>query len=129
MNPGLGQHFPSDEYQYRGKAGIEETEIRQGPSQKKIKCPQPQNGADVRGVHDEWIARDSKNRRNGIHRKNQIADFNNEQRQEERCNHPAPALFDKKSLLLLLLRDGKNSARPAQNGILLGVKIVLAPPK
>ena len=75
----------------------------------KVQRPQAKNGKDVRGVDDERIGGDGEHRRHRIHRKDQIGNLDQDQRQKQRRGKGhqlaglGVGLFDEKGVALQIL--------------------------
>src|SRR5271154_4454893 len=85
------------------QALMQEPKTRQQVRQRKIKRPQTQNRKHVRRINNKWIARDSQNRRHGIHCKNNVHRFHSHQRQKERRRNRFSSLLHKEALALELI--------------------------
>src|SRR5690606_37260272 len=98
---------------------LEEMEIFFNSGECKIERPQTENGKDIRRIHDKRIVRDGKNRRNGIHGKDQVGslDYNDYQQQGRR---PRAALVLNKELVAFeIKRQRDDHARENEQWILL----------
>src|SRR5690554_6504003 len=80
----MEQDLAANEDQHQGQGVLEIDEPVHQRGKGKIQRTQTQNGEDVRGIDDEGILSDGKDRRHAVHGKHQISQLDQHQRQKQR---------------------------------------------
>src|SRR5690554_1703439 len=80
----MEQDLAADEEQHQGHEVLEIDQTKHQRDKSKIQRTQTQNGEDVRGIDDEGILSDGKDRRHAVHGKHQISQLDQHQRQKQR---------------------------------------------
>src|ERR1700733_1146497 len=111
------QHFDADKNEDGGHANIEMAKIAERASQQEIHRTQAENGENVRGKNDEGVLGHGKDGGHGIHGKNQIGGFDEQQRQRERGQEEPAVNPHKEFPAVEIFGNGKKAAGQAQDEI------------
>ena len=68
----LGSELDADEAEHEGHGLLEVDEVGDGDREELVEAAQPDDGGDVGGVHDEGVAGDGEDRRDGVDRKDNL---------------------------------------------------------
>src|SRR5271170_1950730 len=107
MEPRLYHHFHANEDQHQRQTVAKITQVLEQVREQKVQRTKTQNRKDVGSVNDERITRDTEDRRDGIHRERNIADFNDEQDQQQWRSEQLPRLPNEKAGPVILLAHPK----------------------
>ena len=111
------QHFHTDKSKHDRQADFQTAKITERAGQQKIHRAQADDGKNVRGKNDEGLARDGKNRRDGIHGENQIGRLDEQQHQRQRCECKATVEPGEKSLAVEVRRHSETFSREPQREV------------
>jgi len=100
---------------------MQETEAREYIRQSKVERAKSQDCEGIRGIHDKCVARDSQDRRDRIHSKNNIHGFYRDQREEKRRGVPSRVLFHEEPFSLVFADYWKKAASEANQPVASGI--------
>jgi len=80
-------HFDSDKHQNEGEAAPKIDEASHQIGEQEIEGTQSNDRANIWGIHNEGVLRDSEYRRDWIDREDKVHDIDHEQNQSERSKH------------------------------------------
>src|SRR5690242_10252118 len=121
--PALANHFPADKNQHHRQPLIQESQPVDDSRQQKIQRAQAKNRQHVRRVHDERVARNSKNRGNRIHRQRHVRNFHNQQHEKQRRCEKLSAVARKELFALIFTHQAQVFAREADHPAFLRMHI------
>ena len=99
-------------------------EFVQHPGERKIQRSQTEDGKDVRRINDEGIFRDGEECRDGVHRKNHVGDFDEQEHDEEWRRQPDAVFADEELIAAVVARDWDELLEPAHHRVALGMKLL-----
>ena len=113
----IEEHFHADKGEHDRQADFQIAKIAERARQQKIHRAQADDGKNVRGENDEGLARDGKNRRDGVHGENQIGRLDEQQHQRQRRERKAAIEPGEKLLPVKVRRNGEKFSREPQREV------------
>ena len=111
LEPVGDQHFGGGEEEDRGQAEVQETQTLEHAGEQKEERAQTHDGQDIRCVGDEGVASDRKDGGDGVEGKDDVGDFDGDEREEKHGDHGGAALADEEDVGAV--RNGVDAGHPA----------------
>ena len=119
-------HLHAHERQHHAQADLEVMELVHHARQREVERAQPEDGEHVRGIDDERVFRDREDRRDGVHGKDQVGHFHQQQHHEQRRGHADAVLAHEEFIPAIVRRDRHEPLEPLHHRIALGMNLLLA---
>ena len=84
LQPGVGHHLHADHHQDEGERDLQVAELVDHPGEGEVEAAQAEDREDVAREDEERVGGDREDRRDRVHREDEVGELDHHQRQEER---------------------------------------------
>ncbi len=119
------QHLHANKHQNHRQTVFEHREALSDPRQQEVHGAQAEDGEQVRGQHDKRIGGDREDCRDTVDGENHVAQFHQNQHQQQRGGEQHPVFTGEEALALDFIGHPQMAADPAHQRLIADAGVVL----